>query len=123
MTVRFFLDENMPKSSAKMLENFGFEVEHARSAGLKGEPDKEIAKYAKEQKAILVTKDLDFGNVLLYDKDSHYGLLIIRLPHDYSAKQITDKLKKFINNIDVKDLVDKITILELGRYRIRDMRR
>jgi len=123
MTVRFFLDENMPMSSAKMLKNLGFEVEHARTAGLKGEPDKEIARYAKEQKAILVTKDLDFGNILLYHEDSHHGLLIIRLPHDYSAKQITDKLKKFIDNIDVEDLVDQITILELGRYRIRDMKR
>jgi len=122
MSVRFFLDENMPKSSAEMLNDLGFEIEHARSAGLKGKPDKEIAKYAKEQEAILITKDLDFGNILWYDEDSHHGLLIIRLPHDYSAKQITAKLREFIDNLDVENLVGHITILELGRYRIRDMR-
>ncbi|MFW6142561.1 MAG: hypothetical protein ACOC53_08405 [Candidatus Saliniplasma sp.] len=47
----------------------------------------------------------------------------VRLPHDHSAMQITNKLKEFIDNIYVEDLVDHITILELGRYRIRDMKR
>ncbi|MFP3872547.1 MAG: DUF5615 family PIN-like protein [Candidatus Natronoplasma sp.] len=121
MTIRFFLDENMPKSSAEILKDLGFEVEHARTAGFRGKTDEEIAKYAKEQGAVLVTKDLDFGNMLWYPKGSHYGLLIIRLPHDYSAKQITSKLKEFISNIDVEELVDHITILELGRYRVREI--
>ncbi len=121
MTVKFFLDENIPNSSMKALEDLGYEVEHARTAGLKGCSDEDIAKYAKEQKAVLVSKDLDFGNVLWYPEGSHHGVLIIRLPYDYTADQITEKLKEFVENIEVKKLVGHITILELGRYRMREI--
>ncbi len=119
MTLKFFLDENMPNSSADMLEKHGYEVEHARTAGFKGSSDEAIAQYAKDQKAILVSRDLDFGNVLWYPEGSHHGVLIIRLPHDYRAQQITEKLKEFIEKVDVGELSSHITILELGRYRKR----
>ncbi len=121
MTVKFFLDENIPNSSIEALEDLGYEVEHARTAGFKGSSDEEIAKYAKEQKAILVSRDLDFGNILWYPEGSHHGVLIIRLPYDYTANQITKKLKEFVEKIEVENLVDHITILELGRYRMREI--
>ncbi len=59
MTVKFFLDENIPNSSIKILEGLGYEVEHARTAGFKGSSDDEIARYAKEEKTVLVSRDLD----------------------------------------------------------------
>jgi len=121
MTVKFFLDENIPNSSIEVLEELGYEVEHARTAGFKGSSDDEIARYAKEEEAILVTRDLDFGNVLWYPEGSHHGVLIIRLPHDYTAKQITEKIKEFVEKIEVEKLVGHITILELGRYRMREI--
>lgn len=121
MTIRFFLDENMPNSSVKMLEDLGYKVEHARDVGLKGSKDKEIARYSREQKAILVSRDLDFGNILLYPEGSHHGVLILRLPHDFTAKQITKKLKEFLEKTEVEDLPGQITILELGKYRVREI--
>lgn len=33
MTVKFFLDENIPDSSMKVLKDMGYKVEHARTAG------------------------------------------------------------------------------------------
>jgi len=119
MTVRFFLDENIPNSTVDMLEGLGYEIEHARTAGFHGCSDEEIAKYAKEQKAILVSRDLDFGNVLLYPRGSHHGMIVIRFPHDFTGKQITKNFKDFLKKIDVEDLVDHMIILELGQYRIR----
>ncbi|MBS3816887.1 MAG: DUF5615 family PIN-like protein [Candidatus Thermoplasmatota archaeon] len=121
MTVKFFLDENMPNSSVDMLKDLGYEVGHARTSGLKGATDDEISKYAKDQKAILVSRDLDFGNVLWYPEGSHHGLLLLRLPHDFTAEQITQKLEKFLKEIEVEKLAGHITILELGRYRVREI--
>lgn len=48
--MKLFLDENLPKSLAKELENIGFEVEHARYAGFLWANDSEIANYAKKNK-------------------------------------------------------------------------
>ena len=117
--MKFFLDENIPLSINNTIKNLGFKVEHTRNVGLTGSPDKEIAEYARKQNAILVTRDIEFGSRILYPKNSHYGLLILRLPFNFSAKQISENLKKFLNNINVEILVNSITILELGRYRRR----
>ncbi len=117
--MKFFLDENIPYSSAVMLDALGHEVSHAGKTDMKGCDDKKIAEHAAKNKAVLVSKDLEFGNVLLYPEGSHYGVMIIRFPYDLTGKQITENLKEFVKNIDVKDLVGHLTILELGRYRTR----
>ena len=69
--MKFFLDENIPLSVTDSIKSLGFEVEHVRTSGLRGATDKQIAKYAQKQQAILVTKDLEFGSSILYPKDSH----------------------------------------------------
>lgn len=117
--MKFFLDENMPLSVANSLKELNFEVEHARTSGLRGAPDKQIAEYARKQQAILVTKDLEFGSSILYPKGSHYGLLILRLPHKWTPEKVTKALKEFLTKIDTKRLTKAITILEVGKYRIR----
>lgn len=105
----------------KALEEMGYKVEHARTSGFKGSSDEDIARYARKEKAVLVSRDLDFGNLLWYPEGSHHGVLIIRFPYDFTAAQITDKLKKFVEKIEVEKLVGHITILELGRYRMREI--
>ncbi|MBI5066304.1 DUF5615 family PIN-like protein [Candidatus Woesearchaeota archaeon] len=117
--MKFFLDENISISVVNFIKILGFEVEHARTAGLSGATDKEISEYAKKNKAILVTKDLEFGNILIYPEKSHHGLLILRLPNYYKTAQLVKILVNFLENIKPKILESAITILEVGRYRIR----
>ena len=71
--MKFFLDACMPYSSKEIFQKYG-EVTHARDIGMTGATDKEIIQYALKNKAILVTKDLDFGNTLLYPVESHFGV-------------------------------------------------
>ena len=118
--LNFFLDENIPSSIAKMLLSLGHKVEHARTK-MQGYLDEQIALYAKQNNAILITKDLELGSPLIYPVGSHYGLIIIRTPLHFTAKQITEMLKEFIESIDCHDLINSIVTLELGRYRIRKL--
>lgn len=122
LDMKFFLDENLPRSLTKDLAKLGFEVSHAAETGLRGSSDYAIADYAKKQNAILITKDLEFGSPLLYPKETHYGLLVLRLPHWFDRKAIAENLIRFLQRIEPPDLVHKIVILEVGRYRIRDLR-
>ena len=114
---KFVLDENVPKSSVEMLKSKGFEVEHISLTELQGEEDGKIAEYAKNKKAILITKDKNFGNPLRYSKSSHYGLIIIRLHYSFNVIQKTNTLKSLIDEIEPNKLINYITILELGKYR------
>ena len=116
--MKFFLDANLPYSSKEVLEKFA-EVIHTRDVGLSNASDKEIIDYASKNKLVLVTKDLEFANILIYPIKSHYGVIALRLPNYFTAKQINKSLKEFLDSVNVKELENSVTIVELGRYRTR----
>jgi|SRR3989338_10262719 len=111
----------MPLSAIDLFIKLGFEVEHCRKSKLIGKSDKKIAEYAKKQKAILVTRDLEFGSIIIYPENSHYGLIILKLPNHFTANKIIEGLEKFLKEINIEELVNTITVLEVGRYRIRKL--
>ncbi len=117
--MKFFLDENLSYSTVEVFKKLGFSVEHVRDVKLQGATDKEIASYAKSIKAILVTKDVEFGSIVLYPPGSHFGVIILRLPHQSTSEDINAALGKFLKTIDCSSLVNSITVIEKGRYRKR----
>jgi predicted nuclease of predicted toxin-antitoxin system len=116
--MRFLLDANLPYSSKEVFKKFG-QANHARDVGLARATDREVIEHASEHKAILVTKDLEFANVLLYPLNSHSGVIVLRLPFYFTAKQINNVLREFLSSLDVKELENAVIIVELGRYRMR----
>ncbi len=119
--MKFILDENLPLSLSAALYELGFEAKHVSDIGLRGSPDKEISVYANKEKAILVTKDLEFANILLYPKGSHYGLMVLRLPNSFTTKQIINAMKEFLTKIKSEVCIGTIIVLEVGRYRLRNI--
>ena len=119
--MKLFLDENISLQVIDDLKNTGFEVEHVRTVGLQGASDKKVAEYAKKQKAILVTKDIEFGSMIIYARGSHYGLIIIRFPHYMKLKDFVRNLISFFNTIEKEKLIGSMIILEIGKYRIRSI--
>ncbi|HLC71303.1 MAG TPA: DUF5615 family PIN-like protein [Candidatus Nanoarchaeia archaeon] len=117
--MKLFLDENLPLSFVESLQKLGFLVEHVRTAGLQGADDQQIALYAKSQKLILITKDVEFGSLLLYPSGSHYGLVVLRLPDNFKKEQIFTALTNFL--APGKNLAGFITIVEIGKYRVRKL--
>lgn len=119
--MRFFLDKNIPKSIITSLQEAGHEVEYARIIFPQETSDNKIAEYAKKNNAILVTRDLEFGNPIIYSSEAHYGVIIIRYPYYFTASQITANFKQFLKSINPDELKSSITILELNKYRIRKL--
>jgi predicted nuclease of predicted toxin-antitoxin system len=67
--MRFFLDANIPYSCKDVFKKYG-DVICARDVRLAHATDREIVDYAYKHNAILVTKDLEFGNVHIYPRAS-----------------------------------------------------
>lgn len=84
--MRFLLDANIPFSSAELLKKFGFDVFHARNVGLQKAIDQEIIEYAFRHEAILLTKNMEFANILLHPINSHHGVIVLRLPPYFTAR-------------------------------------
>ena len=118
-SVKFLVDADMPRSSVGIIRSFGFDGEDVRDIGMRTARDKEIIEYALKNNRIIVTRDTDFGEVLLYPK--HPGAIIFRLPHTFTVKEINGRLKDFLNSANEEEMRNALLIVELGRYRRRPL--
>ncbi len=110
----------MPRSSAEVIRSLGYEVEDVRDIGLGAAKDREIIEYALRNKQIIITRDVDFGEILRYPR--HPGAIIFRLPYTYTAEEINKKLKEFLTSVSDKEIENAIIIVELSRYRKRRLK-
>ncbi len=117
--MKFLLDANIPYSALGVFKEHNLEAIHARDANLTRASDKEVMVFTIKNKIILVTKDLGFANITIFPIDMHYGIVVLRLPYFFKAAQFVNVLRDFLNSVDVTYLEKAITIVKLGRYRIR----
>ena len=116
----FLLDADMPRSSAEVLRALDIDVKDVRDLGMRYAKDSEIIAYAQRTGRVVITRDLDFGSILRYP--DHPGAIILRLPFEYTAKELNEVLKDFLSSVDEKIIQKAIIILELGRYRRRPLK-
>jgi len=116
--IRFLIDEDMPRSTAKLLREAGFECLDVRDVGLRGSKDDAIYQRAQEENCILMTGDLGFGNSLRYPLGSHKGIVIARFPNEMPSDKLNQILIDAIKNVQ-KDLSGNLTIIEPDKIRIR----
>ena len=116
---KFLLDADMPRSSAEVISTLDFDVKDVRDLGMRYAKDSEIIAYAQRTGRVVITRDLDFGSILRYP--DHPGSIILRLPFEYTAKELNEVLKDFLSYVDEKIIQNAIIILELGRYRRRPL--
>lgn len=118
-SLKFLLDADMPRSSAGVIKALGFDIEDIRDIGMGQAKDREIMEYAIENDRIIITRDLDYGEVLRYPK--HPGVIIFRLPFTFTAKKINKRLKEFLTSISTDKIGNAIVIVELSRFRRREL--
>ncbi len=118
--LKFLLDADMPRSSAEVMRSMGLEVEDVRDIGMRGATDKEIIEYALKKNRMIITRDTDFGEVLRYPE--HPGAIILRLPYAFTAKEINERLNEFFKSVREEEIRETITIVELSRYRKRNLK-
>ena len=116
--IRFLIDEDLPRSTAKLLREAGFESFDVRDIGLKGAKDDVIYHRAQEENCIIITGDLGFANTLHYPLGSHPGILITRFPNEMSPDKLNRILIDAIKSIQ-EDLPGNLTIIEPDKVRIR----
>jgi predicted nuclease of predicted toxin-antitoxin system len=116
---KFLLDADMPRSSAEAIRSQGFDVEDVRDLGMRYAKDQEIMDFALETGRVVITRDLDYGEILRYPQ--HPGAIILRLPTGFVAKEVNEALMDFLSSAKNEILQNAIIIVELGRYRRRSL--
>jgi len=117
--IKFVVDEDLPRSTSRLLRNKGFEVLDVRDCGLKGRSDEEIFNFAQKEGAVILSGDLGFGNLLKFPVGSNSGIVIVHFPNEVSSAELNRQISKEFDNLAEDDFKGNLIILEPGKIRIR----
>ena len=116
--MKFLIDADSPHSLREIFDKHGYKAVHVRHV-LGSATDEEIYNYAQENNYVVVTRDLGFAVTFL--KNKGVGLILIRLPYYFTVDKINKVFDEFLNEADIKELVNSIAVVELGRYRTKKL--
>ena len=119
MSWRFLIDEDMPRSTAVALRQAGYRAEDVRDLGLRGHTDQEVFECAQALRAVLVTADKGFANVLRFPPGSHAGIVVVRVPNELPTQEVNRELLRALADLEGRDLNGILVIVEVGRVRVR----
>lgn len=113
------IDANLPYSLTGSLEQVG-KTNHLRDFGLERASDEQVIEVARKHKAVLVTRDLEFGNHYLFPPEKHFGVIIIRVPRQFKTADIIKTVEAALPQLLILKLKSLIIVIEPGgRLRIR----
>ncbi len=115
--MKFLIDENLSPKVADHLRSLGYSASAVRDEGLRGETDEDIVIWARKEKSVIVTRDLDFG--FLYRQLGTSGVLILRGKNDSTeaSLKIIDRLHRK-GYLKQKDLSLQLTVATESRVRV-----
>jgi predicted nuclease of predicted toxin-antitoxin system len=116
--VSFLLDANLsPETREYLVATFGFDVIDLQTAGLGGLSDAEVIALAKGQGRIIITFDLDFGEIYHASERGTVGVIILRLA-DQTIESVNGALTSFFRATAGYDLERSLIVIEERRFRI-----
>jgi len=116
--MKFLADVGISIRTVRALKEEGYDAVHLCEQGLQRLPDSEILKKAAAEGRIILTFDLDFGDMLALEIKKSPSIVIFRL-HNETPASVNPRLFEVLN--DRKSELEKgaLIIVEDNRYRIR----
>jgi predicted nuclease of predicted toxin-antitoxin system len=115
--MKFLLDVNMPRSTKAALDQRGFDAVAVRDILPPATPDSVIYDLAKQEGRLLVTRDHDFLNILLYPPAQTPGIIVVKTQH-LTARAINALLCDFLSRVTEPQIQNTLVVLEPHRYRV-----
>lgn len=116
--LRFLTDEDVPRSTARILREAGFDAVDTRDVGLRGKSDAEVFAYAQQENRLLITCDLGFANILSFPPSQHQGILVVRIPDTEPVETLNREVLRAGQTVG-QNLVGRLAIIEIGKVRLR----
>jgi predicted nuclease of predicted toxin-antitoxin system len=112
------VDENLSVQLKSALSRLGYNVETARDEGLLGQSDTEIASAAGKGDRVLLTLDLEFGDLRKHPPGNHPGIVLFR-PRSFGPLAVNHFVEGFLKSIDLMDFPGCIIIVDPSKVRVR----
>lgn len=117
--IRFLLDANISPSTANFLSSLGYDAKSLLAENLGPISDEEVVHLAKKQKRMIITHDLDFGEIYHFREKGQTGILVLKLK-DKTVESTNRTLKKFLKDkaIEKQKLEKSLIILDETSFRV-----
>jgi len=113
----FLLDLGISPKVITMLVSLSHQGKHCNEVGLAKSPDRDILDYAIRHKSILVTSDLGFSDLAVFEQRLVPGVIILRLRNP-NATKMAAHLQQLLTGPDADRIYQAITIVEPHQVRI-----
>jgi predicted nuclease of predicted toxin-antitoxin system len=117
--MRFLVDEDLPRSLARVLRSAGHDALDVRDIGLRGRPDQEVFSAAQDRDAVLVSGDRGFANIITYPPGSHAGIVVAHFPNEIPTNTFNTQILSAVQSLEEMEIRGNLVMIEPGRIRIR----
>lgn len=118
MSLRILIDMNLSPSWVEVLQRAGFEARHWLTLGAPNAPDVELFAWARNNKYIVFTHDLDFGAMLAATKAESPSVFQIRT-EDVSPAALAPRATELLHRFEPQLASGALIIIDEMRERIR----
>jgi len=112
------LDENLSILLKSTLSRMGYDVRTAGEEELLGRPDIEIAAAAHREERVLLTLDLEFGDLRKHPPGQHPGIVLFR-PRSLGPLTVNRFIEGFLKSANLEDFPGCIMIVDPSKVRVR----
>jgi predicted nuclease of predicted toxin-antitoxin system len=119
--MKLLIDECILGQTTRLLKNARFSVITLQELGQASATNGTVINIAKKEKAIIVTNDLDFANLMLYPLGSHPGIIVLRPKTDAAEiiAAVHKVLMRLFKEVNPAELEKTLVIVDRNKYRIK----
>lgn len=118
--MKFIADMGVSPKVIHLLQSFGHQAVHLQTQGLHRLKDTEILEKARKEGSIVLTHDLDFGDLLSAGNFDLPSVVIFRL-RNMRPDNVNKYLKKILSEFAEFLKSGAIIIVSEGRLRVRNL--
>jgi predicted nuclease of predicted toxin-antitoxin system len=117
--LKFLLDAALSPETANFLQKLGYDTEDLISLKLHHLIDEEVIRLAKRKRRIIVTFDLDFGQLYHFKFKGKVGIIILRLKNQ-TVESVNETLKNFLRRgiVEKQKLEKSLIVVTKTEFRV-----
>ena len=116
--MRFLADMGVSMGVVEWLREQGHEAKHLREEGLERLPNGEIFEKAARESRVVLTFDLDFGEIVALSDNKRVGVVLFRL-RNTRADHVMERLAKVLAESSDALAQGAVVTVEEHRHRVR----
>jgi predicted nuclease of predicted toxin-antitoxin system len=117
--MRFLADAGVAQRVVEWLRGEGHDASHLRDQGLQRLADGQVFSKAAAEQRIVLTFDLDFGEIVALSASPATSVILFRL-RDTSTPHVIERLRSVLKSSREALEQGAIVVVEDGRHRVRE---